>query len=135
MWVIGHVVTVTLWDICYHWSIGEGKGRLGKNIFRKDWRNCKGGREIAVYVNDRIPIKLRHDLNDPPYECLWVTICPNWLPRSISKIALCCVYLPPSLRSDEIDKFYDYMICCYDQLCVESSSTAFIIVGDFNLKK
>ena len=32
-----------------------------------------------------------------------------------------------------LDKFYDYMInCCYDQLCVESSSTAFIIAGDFN---
>ena len=49
---------------------------------------------------------------------------------SISKIALCCVYLPPSLKLDEIDKFYDYMNCCYDQLCVESSSTAFIIAGD-----
>ena len=63
----------------------------GQNIIRKDRPNGKGGGGIAVYVNDRIPIKLRDDLNNSAYECLWVTIRPNWLPRSISKITLCCV--------------------------------------------
>ena len=38
----------------------------GQNIIRKDRSNGKGGKEIAVYVNDRIPIKLRDDLNDSP---------------------------------------------------------------------
>ena len=63
----------------------------GKNIIRKDRPNGKGGGGIAVYVNDRIPIKLRDDLNDSAYKCLWVTTRPNWLPGSISKIA-CAVY-------------------------------------------
>ena len=68
-----------------------------------------GGGGIVVYINDRIPTKLRDDLNNPAYECLWVTIRPNWLARSISKIALCCVYLSPSLKSDEIDKLYNFI--------------------------
>ena len=105
--------------------LDEAVNCSGQNIIRKDRPNGKGGEGIAVYVNDKILIKLRHDLNDSAYECLWVTIRPSWLPRSISKIALYCVYLPPSLKSDEIDKFYDYMNCCYDH-------TAFIIAGDFN---
>ena len=40
----------------------------GQNIIRKDRSNGKGGGGIAVYVNDRIPIKLRDDLNDSACE-------------------------------------------------------------------
>ena len=103
----------------------------GLNIVRRD-RLCGRGGGVAIYVNHDIPLKIRDDLNDQFFECLWVTIRPKWLPRSISRIALGCVYLPPSLLTSEIENFYDYFITCYDKLCVESPNTAIILAGDFN---
>ena len=103
----------------------------GLNIVRRD-RLCGRGGGVAIYVNHDIPLKVRDDLNDQFFECLLVTIRPKWLPRSISRIALGCVYLPPSLLTSEIDNFYDYFITCYDKLCVESPNTAIILGGDFN---
>ena len=103
----------------------------GLNIVRRD-RLCGRGGGVAIYVNHDIPLKIRDDLNDQFFECLWVTIRPKWLPRSISRIALGCVYLPPSLLTSEIENFYDYFITCYDKLCVESPNTAIILGGDFN---
>ena len=88
----------------------------GQNIVRRD-RLCGRGGGVAKYVNHDIPLKIRDDLNDQFFECLWVTIRPKWLPRSFSRIALGCVYLPPSLLTFEIDHFYDYFITCYDKLC------------------
>ena len=64
----------------------------GQNIIRKDRPNGKGGGGIAVYVNDRIPIKLRDDLNDSAYECLWVTIRPYLGYLDLFLKLLCAVY-------------------------------------------
>ena len=51
------------------------------------------GEGVALYVNSKIPFKFRKDLNDPSFEYHWVTLRPKWLPRVISKIAVCrCVY-------------------------------------------
>jgi exonuclease III len=75
------------------------------------------GGGVALYVNSKIPFKIRKDLNDPSFECQWVTLRPKWLPRVISKIAVCCVYLPAS--QSEMDSFYDYLYNCYDKLCTE----------------
>ena len=38
-----------------------------QTIIRKDRPNGKGRRGVAIYFNDRIPIKLSEDLNDPFY--------------------------------------------------------------------
>ena len=55
---------------------------------------------------------------------------PKWLPRSISKIALACVCLPPSLSSRAIEDFYDYFCNCCDTLT--SPDIAIVTAGDFN---
>ena len=101
----------------------------GMTLVRNDRTYGTGG-GVALYVNNKIPFKIRKDLNDPLFECQWVTLRPKWLPRAISKIAVCCVYLPPS--HSEIDSFYDYFYNCYDKLCTESPNSAFIVSGDFN---
>ena len=41
--------------------------------------------------------KLRLDLSNEQYECVWIVLRPFWLPRSISRIATACVYIPPSV--------------------------------------
>ena len=48
----------------------------GLNIVRRD-RLCGRGGGVAIYVNHDIPLKIRDDLNDQFFECLWVTIRPK----------------------------------------------------------
>lgn len=103
----------------------------GLTIIRKDRNGGRGG-GVAIYVRDHIPVKVRNDLIQPPFECLWVTIRPKWLPRVISKIAVACIYLPPTLVSSDLESFYDYFCYCCDLLTSESQSTAIIAAGDFN---
>ena len=37
------------------------------------------------------------------FECLWVILRPVWLLRSISRLAVALVYLPPSVTSEDIE--------------------------------
>ena len=100
-------------------------------VIRKD-RSAKRGGGVALFMKDNLPAKVRHDLSNSLFECLWVTLRPMWLPREISRFALACAYLPPSMSRNEVDSFYDYFQSCYDKLATESRDTAFIIAGDFN---
>ena len=52
--------------------------------------------------------------------------------RSMSKIALAGVYLPPSLDSEAIEEFYDYFCNCYDKLTRDTPNIAIVAAGDFN---
>jgi hypothetical protein len=72
------------------------------------------------------------DISASPFECLWVMLRPQWLPRAISRIAVAVVYLPLSMSSEDLDRFYDYFYDCYDKLIWEISDTSFIVAGDFN---
>ena len=101
-------------------------------IFRKDRPTRRGG-GVVIYIRESIPYKIRVDLCNLDYECLWITtIRPKWLPRKISKLALACVYLPPSMNIEAVESLYE--CCCYsnDILISGSPSTSIIIAGDFN---
>ena len=102
---------------------------LGMNLVRPDRKHVIG-RGFAVLINSKIPFKVRDDLSCNFFECLWVTVRPKWLPREISRISVCCVYLPPG--QSEIDHWNDYLYQCYDKLCLESPNSAFIIAGELN---
>jgi exonuclease III len=67
----------------------------GFNLTRKDRTTGRGG-GVAIYVKETIPLKVRSDRSNEDYECLWIILRPKWLPRSISRIAVACVYIPPS---------------------------------------
>ena len=99
------------------------------NLFRLDRTNARGG-GVAVFINNTISFKVRNDLMNKPFECIWVTIRPTWLPREISRLCICCIYLPPS--QSDMETFYEYFYDCYDKLCLESQCSAFIVAGDFN---
>ena len=103
----------------------------GMTVIRKDRTACKGG-GVAIYISNNIPAKTHSEFSQSAFECLWVILRPRWLPRSISRLAVAVVYLPPSMTSEDIEQFYDYFYNCYDTSISESSYTSFIVVGDFN---
>ena len=59
----------------------------GFNLFRKERPSGKGG-GVAIYVNNGFPIKIRNDICNQSFECLWLTLRTKWLPRSIPRIAV-----------------------------------------------
>ena len=103
----------------------------GYTLIRKDRVNGLGG-GCAIYVPEVISTKTRNDLSDPNFECQWVILRPKWLPRTVSRIAVACVYLPPSIDQASLENFYDYFYSCYDIVSSESPETGFIVAGDFN---
>ena len=103
----------------------------GMTVIIKDTTASKGG-GVAIYISNKIPAKTHSEFYQSSFECLWVILRPIWLPRSISRLAVTVVYLPPSMTSEDIEQFYDYFYNCYDTLISESPNTSFIVVGDFN---
>ena len=100
-------------------------------LIRKN-RHNGFGRGCAIYVSDEIPMKILNDLSDTNIECQWLTLRSKWLPRSVSRLAIASVYLPPSIDHRDLENFYDYFQTCYDILSTESPDTGFIAAGDFN---
>ena len=69
----------------------------GYNMFhliRENVLRASGG--ISILVNSDIPANIIN-LNVPVYlECLWISVRPKWLPRTVSNIVICGVYYPGS---------------------------------------
>ena len=101
------------------------------NLFRKDRLSGRGG-GVSINVNNEFPINIRNDICNQSFECLWLTLRPKWLPRSVPRIAVACVYLPPSIAPDTLGNLYDYFQSCYDILTIENSDTTVTVAGDFN---
>ncbi|KAI8498128.1 hypothetical protein Bbelb_240720 [Branchiostoma belcheri] len=101
----------------------------GFTLFSKPRRGKPGG-GVAVYVKDSL--YARHlDVEVPSeLECTWVYVRPTRLPREISGLAVCAVYLPPD--SPHQDSLRDHLITTVDQLRAKYPDIGFHIGGDFN---
>jgi hypothetical protein len=55
--------------------LDETTNCLGMKLCRHD-RTNGAGVEVAVFINNRIPFKVREDLISKSFECIWVTIRP-----------------------------------------------------------
>ena len=77
----------------------------GFNLARKDRTIGRGG-GVAIYVKETVPLKVRSDLSNKDFECLWIILQPKWLPQLISRIAVACVYIPPSIDQENLNRFY-----------------------------
>lgn len=101
------------------------------NLFRKDRVAGRGG-GICVYLNNVIPCKQCLDLENPNFECLWLTLRPRRLPRPLSGIAICVVYHPPCRPADSLKELNDYLINTTERLCNEHPDHGLVLLGDFN---
>ena len=65
----------------------------GYNLYSKP-RGQKGGGGVAAYVHEDIPEIVMDEITVPPeLECMWLKVRPKRLPRNISAIAICAVYI------------------------------------------
>ena len=102
------------------------------NLIRDNVGRSSGG--VSVFVKNILPAtKLKVQVPEN-LECLWVTIRPKWLPRSVSNIIVCGIYYPGS------NSIY---APCQDDLIFHITTTVhylkriyvsplFLVVGDFN---
>ena len=94
------------------------------NLFTKS-RQDKGGGGVAVYVKivPSVPDEL---------ECVWVMVRPNRLPREVSAIAVCAVYIPPDPLVALQNLLVDHLLEASDFLRTSYPDIGFVIAGVFN---
>ncbi|XP_071944778.1 uncharacterized protein [Antedon mediterranea] len=97
-------------------------------------RAHKRGGGVAVYVKDTFYSRIIDTVPNTncEYECVWVHIRPRRLPRDISGIVVCGVYVPPDGPKNEI---MNYLTESVDKLKQKYPNAGYIILGDFNRSK
>ncbi len=94
-------------------------------------RTGKGGGGVALYVKEDIPSTPFEDITVPPeLECMWIKIRPKRLPRHISCIAVCVVYI--TTKSPHQDLLANHLMESVDYLRAKYPEIGLLILGDFN---
>lgn len=102
----------------------------GYNLFSKHRRDRRGG-GVAVYVDQTISSRQLSECPVPDeLECVWVMTRPRRLPRPLSCIVVCGVYLPPD--SPHRDTFAGHVLAVTDNMRTKYPDCGFAILGDFN---
>ncbi len=102
----------------------------GFNLFSTTRSSQRGG-GVAVYLRDNIPVSVLSEVNVPTeLECIWLRIQPHRLPRSVSGIVICAVYIPP--KSEFQDLLINHIVLTLDSLKSKHPDVGVVILGDFN---
>ncbi|KAI8513803.1 hypothetical protein Bbelb_081270 [Branchiostoma belcheri] len=95
---------------------------------------CRSGQRgggVAVYVRENIPSRELKEIRVPEeLDCLWVWVRPHRLPRSVSAIAVCGVYIPPD--SPHQDVLVDHLTYTTDTLRTKYPDIGIVVLGDLN---
>ena len=117
------------------WLNGDFEDHLlsicGYNIFWRDRVHSRGG-GVCGYLAQNIPCRHLLDLENPNFECLWVWLRPNRLPRPLSGIVVCMVYHPPGLPAEDHRSLNEYVINTIDFLRNKYPDYGVVVLGDFN---
>jgi hypothetical protein len=101
----------------------------GVNLYSKFREDRRGG-GVGIYVNQEIPSKLLDIVVPVDLECIWVEVRPTRLPRGVSAITLCAVYIvTDSPLQPVLEK---HLIDVTDDLRTRYPEMGFCILGDFN---
>ena len=100
-------------------------------IHRRDRVNGRGG-GACLFVANTIYSKRLCDLEDTRYECIWIWLRPNRLPRPLSGIAVCVVYNPPDWSVQEQCDLKEYLSCTMDTIWNKYFHCGILVLGDFN---
>ena len=72
------------------------------------------------------------DLEHENLECLWLWLRPTRLPRPLSGIAVCIVYLPRGLPVENHRQFNEYLVLTIHSLRNQHPNCGLVLLGDFN---
>ena len=108
------------------------KNYITFHSIRENVLRASGGVSILVKCNipsSKIDVKVPEHL-----ECLWVSVRPKWLPRTISNIVVCGVYYPgsSSIYAPRQEDIILHITATVHQLYKRYSSPLFVVMGDFN---
>ena len=103
----------------------------GYNLFRKD-RPIRRGGGVCIYLTESIRADHQTVIENDNFECLWLWLRPNRLPRPLCLIALCVVYHPPGLSQDDHQCLKKYLTYTIDLLRNRYPNCGIILLGDFN---
>ena len=102
------------------------------HLIRGNTNRSSGG--VSILINNEMPAN-KLDINVPNHiECLWLTLRPKWLPRSISNIIVVGIYYPGSSSSyaPNQEDITSHVIENIHKLYKRYSRPLFVIMGDFN---
>ena len=98
-------------------------------LVRKDRSADKRGGGVCTYIKSSIDFTTIDELNDSPFESLWVYLRPNRLPRGFSCLIIGIIYHPPQ---DDDATFTDHLISSLDAALNKYPNAGIMFVGDFN---
>ena len=84
---------------------------------------------VCTYIKSSIDFTTIDELNDSPFESLWVYLRPNRLPRGFSCLIIGIIYHPPQ---DDDATFTDHLISSLDAALNKYPNAGIMLVGDFN---
>ena len=99
---------------------------------RENALKSSGG--VSIFVRNTIPATKLSVKVPEHFECLWVTVRPKWLPRTISNIIVCSIYYPGSgsKYAPPQEDFVLYLSESVQRFRNRYSSPLFLLMGDFN---
>lgn len=110
-------------------------GLPGYNLFSFPRTRTTGG-GVAVYTKSTLsatPIAITSWISkSSAFEAQWVYVRPKKLPRSITAIVICVVYLPSGWKPDAGKDLYDFLTNSTDVILKKYTNCGIFIVGDFN---
>lgn len=100
------------------------------NMFDKSRQHRRGG-GVAIYLKNNITVRTINEVTVPEeLECTWVMARPERLPRGISSLAICAVYITRDSPHQQL--LLEHLNEATDVLRTAHPDIGFIIAGDFN---
>ena len=123
---------------CETWLTDETIDRLPFKPYqkfhhiRKNVARSSGG--VSILVENSLPASRLNIQIPDNLECIWVTVRPGWLPRSVSNIVICGVYYPGSnsVYSPKQEALIFHITTSVQYLKRKYVNPLFFIMGDFN---
>ena len=101
------------------------------NLFRNDRKSTVGG-GVCVYINSRMRARRIYDFENFSIESLWISVRPDWLPRSISVILIANIYHSTSRNVEDNLELYNHVQSNVDLFLLDHPDALVMICGDFN---
>ncbi|XP_071485120.1 uncharacterized protein [Diadema antillarum] len=100
------------------------------DVFVKSRSHRRGG-GVALYAKQSLNSQPVSDIIVPDeLEVVWLKVCPERLPRSVSIIVVAAIYHPPNAPT--ADSLIDHLLESMDLISSKHPNAGFILLGDFN---